>query len=375
MTPNSRADELVKSFPPTAENYDKVILSLKNCFGRDDLQIEVYVRELLQLVLKNAVTPAKDVVLSRLYDKIESHLRSLESLGVTTDKCAAMLFPLVESSLPEELLRAWQRSSVHDSSSRNNNDVAVQSNNKLTQLIKFLEEEVQNELRITMAMEGFNLRTKQDTESYRPKREKTRETKEVPSATGLLTTKTKNKPCLFCNNGGHESANCEQAKRLTLRERQDIVKGKRACFNCLNIGHGYKNCHVKLKCAWCSRRHVILMCPDVGKGDSEAEPTETVKNECSLASYCRDPEVLLQTMRVKLYNGRKEIFVRAIIDTGSQKSYITEEAAARVGYKSIAEILMTHSLFGGKKSGTASHKKYIVHLSSLDKITVAIFLY
>jgi Protein of unknown function (DUF1759). len=137
MTPNSRADELVKSFPPTAENYDKVILSLKNRFGRDDLQIEVYVRELLQLVLKNAVTPAKDVVLSRLYDKIESHLRSLESLGVTTDKCAAMLFPLVESSLPEELLRAWQRSSVHDSSSRNNNDVAVQSNNKLTQLIKF----------------------------------------------------------------------------------------------------------------------------------------------------------------------------------------------------------------------------------------------
>ena len=66
-------------------------------------------RELLQLVLQNAMS-SKEVQLASLYDKIESYLQALDTLGVTTDKCAAMLFALVESSLPEEFFRVWQRS-------------------------------------------------------------------------------------------------------------------------------------------------------------------------------------------------------------------------------------------------------------------------
>lgn len=95
--PDSRANELVNSFPPTAENYDKVITCLKNRFGRDDLVVEFYVRELLGLVLQNAVKNNKKTSVAALYDKVESYIRALGTLGVTTDKCAAMLYPLVES--------------------------------------------------------------------------------------------------------------------------------------------------------------------------------------------------------------------------------------------------------------------------------------
>ncbi|KYQ59851.1 hypothetical protein ALC60_01239 [Trachymyrmex zeteki] len=102
--------ELVKSFSPTGENYVKAITSLKNRFGRDDIVLEFYVRELLGLVLQNALKGNKKLALSGIYDKVECYIRALEILGVTTDKCAAMLYPLVESSLPEEVLRAWQRS-------------------------------------------------------------------------------------------------------------------------------------------------------------------------------------------------------------------------------------------------------------------------
>lgn len=132
MVPGSRALELVQSFPPTGENYEKVISSLKSRFGRDELQVEVYVRELLKLVLQNALKPKEKMPLSSLYDKIESHLRALETLGVTTDMCAAMLFPLVESSLPEELLRAWQRSSM-------GNNTAV-AKDRLAKLIEFCKQ-------------------------------------------------------------------------------------------------------------------------------------------------------------------------------------------------------------------------------------------
>ncbi|XP_055928751.1 uncharacterized protein LOC129959881 [Argiope bruennichi] len=49
----SRAQEVVKSFPLTGANYSKVIESLKSRFGRSDLLIEFYVRELLKLVIEN----------------------------------------------------------------------------------------------------------------------------------------------------------------------------------------------------------------------------------------------------------------------------------------------------------------------------------
>ncbi|KAF2890626.1 hypothetical protein ILUMI_15547 [Ignelater luminosus] len=109
MIPNLKAADLVNSFPPTSQNYDKVINSLKNRFGKDELLVEVYVRELLTLVISKAIKSNEQIPLSKIYDKLEAQLRALESLGVTKDKCAAMLYPLVETSLPEELIRTWQR--------------------------------------------------------------------------------------------------------------------------------------------------------------------------------------------------------------------------------------------------------------------------
>ena len=50
MVKGSRAWGLVESYPPTGDNYEKIVTSLKNRFGQAYLQIEVYVRELLQLV-------------------------------------------------------------------------------------------------------------------------------------------------------------------------------------------------------------------------------------------------------------------------------------------------------------------------------------
>ncbi|KAK2578820.1 hypothetical protein KPH14_011854 [Odynerus spinipes] len=249
-----------------------------------------------------------------------------------------MLFALVESSLPEELLRVWQRSnSVHNVTTEDA-EGATQSKDRLIRLIKFLEGEVQNELRISMAVKDFDLKTSSNTDADKIK----------------------------SNATDHESANCEKAKGMSLTERRESVRKKHACFNCLKTGHGFKTCRVNLKCAWCKRRHVILMCPEMEKREMASKSIGTERSECSLANFCSDPQVFMQTLRVKLRNDHSEIVIRAIIDTGSQKSYITEEAAARMCYDSIAEQVMSHSLFGGWKSGAVKHKSYIVRLKSLD---------
>ena len=357
MLPNSRAYELVQSFPPTAENYGKVIVSLKNRFGRDDLLVEVYVRELLRLVLQNAVKPNESIRLSSLYDKIESHLRALETLGVATDKCAAMLFPLVESSLPEELLRAWQRST-----SVSNGNAENAAKDRLTRLIDFLRSEVENEQRISMAMNGFSLNA-QKSKKTKPRSETH---KDIPTAMGLLTTKpVKNITCIFCGSE-HESAECDKARKMSFFERRKIIKDKNCCYNCLKYGHNCKNCRVNIRCAWCSKHHYILMCPEFSKGENENKDCTPcdAKEEKNLASFLRDPDVILQTIRVKLRNDVKESIVRAIIDTGSMKSYILKSAVERMGYTPEGEQVITHSLFGGAKSSATKHRSYMV--GSLD---------
>ncbi|XP_035218179.1 uncharacterized protein LOC118191484 [Stegodyphus dumicola] len=107
---DSKATRLVTSFPPTKENYSKVIAQLKERFGRDELLVQIYVRDLLSIVMKNATDRIK-VDLAELYDLLQSKLMALDSLGRTKEKFAEAEFlePLVESCLPETVLRAWEK--------------------------------------------------------------------------------------------------------------------------------------------------------------------------------------------------------------------------------------------------------------------------
>ena len=346
----------MKSFPPTKENYDKVIDSLKSRFGRDELLVEVYVRELLALVLQNTVKNREKPSLASLYDKLESHMRALETLGVTTDKCAAMLFPLVESSLPEDILRAWQRAS--------NTVNTADSKDRLTKLLAFLRSEVENEERISMAVLGFSLSNDASDNSKKIK-VKTTNPKDIPTVANLLNVKTgKILQCVFCKST-HNSADCEKAKLLSLEERRKIVKDDNCCFCCLKRGHRINKCYVQVKCNWCSKKHVLLMCPELGRKECAAE----VKNDssanvkdCALANFMRDPEVYLQTLRVKVRSDTRECDVRVIIDTGSQKSYVKSEIASAMNYDSLRSVEITHSLFGGVKSTVQQYNVYRIHL-------------
>ncbi|UYV62919.1 hypothetical protein LAZ67_2002451 [Cordylochernes scorpioides] len=84
MKRGTRAERLVRSYPLTKENYPKVIKALKDRFGDSTILTEVYVRQLLKLVVNNV--RRKGLSLESMYDQLESHLKSLESLGVNVQQ-------------------------------------------------------------------------------------------------------------------------------------------------------------------------------------------------------------------------------------------------------------------------------------------------
>lgn len=387
--PSSRARQLVESFPAVGKNYYKIVDSLKSRFGREDLQVEVYVRELLKLIINNALSRGR-IDLSMLYDGIETQLRALETLGITSSGCSSMLFPLIESCLPEDLLRVWQRSPLASSALQSTGTEITEEpslKNKLSNLMQFLRNEVENEQRISLATEGFGLHAGRSPGSTRghnisDTRRKIPEASgqsHIPTATGLINHEkvTDNSKCIFCENV-HESANCFKAQNFTMEKKRSILNLKKACFNCLKIGHSARKCRGRLKCIVCSKSHVTLMCPDLlvnrsTKDGSEGDQKDKTVHKSSEMLSCTNGSgsfVFLQTLRVTIHGPNGTRSIRALIDTGSQNTYIVKNTAELLGYSSKRQSKILHCLFGGVTC-EQSHECYDVELSN-DKYSCTI---
>ncbi|UYV82773.1 hypothetical protein LAZ67_22000808 [Cordylochernes scorpioides] len=115
--------------------------------------VEVYVRDLITIILENAYG-RKTTSFSTLYVRLSSQLRALGYLGVTTDKCAAILYPMVESTLPEDLFVAWERTRHHH---KPDEDAKHKSSEVLLEkLMEFLKHEVEGSERMRLARQPFS---------------------------------------------------------------------------------------------------------------------------------------------------------------------------------------------------------------------------
>ncbi|GBM66951.1 hypothetical protein AVEN_57852-1 [Araneus ventricosus] len=61
------------------------------------------------------------------------------------------------------------------------------------------------------------------------------------------------------------------------------------------------------------------------------------------------------------------MFIRAIYDTGSIKSYISSDVAQRMNYEPISKVNLKQSLFGAIETDEVSYKNYVIELSNVDK--------
>ncbi|GFX95265.1 uncharacterized protein TNCV_848561 [Trichonephila clavipes] len=130
--------------------------------------------------------------MTSLYDKLESYLRALDTLGVTTEKCASILYLMVESCFQEDFLKTWNRSATSAAS--------TDAKERLTNLMTFLKAETEGEERINLAMAGFGLGVDENRQSFK-KKVGDFPMKKLPTAANLLTTASKEvkKECVFCN--------------------------------------------------------------------------------------------------------------------------------------------------------------------------------
>ncbi|KAJ8974347.1 hypothetical protein NQ317_008621, partial [Molorchus minor] len=333
-----------RKFSSYRENYSKAIESLKSRFGRDDLLVEVYVRELLKLVLRIL---NDNVTLSVLYDKLEAQLRALETLNVTSDIYAAMLFPLVESCLPEEVLRVWQRNTACDR--------GCNLKDQLNNLMTFLRREVENEERISLVVSGFEVKQNNVVTNKSVVRGGAREKPRIPTAATLVNREV-GIQCIFCDRYGHKMEECFKAKKTNSEnETRSFVK-----------------------CFICEQKHLTVMCPKFDEEQDKNVPS-TSKQESgnsvpsvpveNFLTNTTHPEVILQTLKVFVCGqDNKGRSARVLIDTGSQRSYITENLAKEMKYPSTGEVKTVHALFGGDHTAVVTHNLYKLRIRDFNGV-------
>ncbi|UYV64909.1 hypothetical protein LAZ67_3002387 [Cordylochernes scorpioides] len=364
MIKGSVSEEIVSSFPNSAANYPLAISTLKERFGREDMLVEVYVRDLIAIILENA-HGRNTTSFSTVYVRLSSQLRALGSLGVTTDKCAAILYPMVESALPEDLFVAWERTRHHhkpDEDGKHNSSEAL-----LEKLMEFLKHEVEGSERMRLARQPFSSSYPSQFNRDKPPKPKT----SVATAASLVVADGKSNnayKCVFCD-GKHWSEQCCKAMSMSLEARRKIIQEKQCCYSCLKPGHFSKYCRNVVKCVICSKKHRAILCP-VSKGSQKSdgieERSKNINASVDMSNQIRCQDVLLQTIMVKINGENKSKVVRAMLDSGSQNSYVLEQTGSEVGLTMLGKKEVVHLLFGGVKSRPQQHKRYRIYISDVD---------
>ncbi|XP_061711417.1 uncharacterized protein LOC133524815 [Cydia pomonella] len=309
--PDTPAREIVESFPPSGDNYKKAVEQLKSRFARDEMLIDIYVRELLNLVLAQAK---------------------------------------VESALPESVLRAWQRSHV----------LEEKGDDHLNQLMQFLKREVESEERIQLARTEIASGDSLHSVSTQP------------TAACMVSTEDAGKKicCVWCEKASHSSFECYKANKMSYEARKEMLNKKGACLICLKTGHNAKRCKNFTKCLFCSKCHSVLMCPDIKmSSQNETEKTSNVEtsNLNNNVTQYKASTTLLQTFMANIMTDKKCIRVRCFIDSGAQKTYLRRDIIENLDLKPVGKEIVSNCLFGGIETKTELFHTYELKLASLDK--------
>eukprot|EP00731_Ephydatia_muelleri_P009492 Em0005g78a len=301
--------EAIAGLSLTSSNYDEAIAVLKKRFGNKQQLIAKHMDVHLHI---EPVTSSRNIKgLRQLYDKVESQVRCLKSLGVDSASYGTLLTSILTSKIPHDLSLIISREVPQDEW-------------EFEAILKVIEREVEARERTA--------------ESYVP----SKHGREYPTAASLLSNNPIQGSCCYCSQG-HVSSQCGNVTDAEERKRVLMRSGR--CFVCLKRNHRAQECRSSLKCLTCGKWHHVTICgassskgasnPPLPKqqqstpSPSTPQPqtqkaTPTSRSVLSMFVDVRTP-VLLQTAKVVVCKPDVPAVTqttRMIFDTGSQRSYV-----------------------------------------------------
>ncbi|XP_049866249.1 uncharacterized protein LOC126366948 [Pectinophora gossypiella] len=198
--------------------------------------------------------------------------------------------------------------------------------------------------------------------------------------------------CSFCSDN-HKLCNCKKFAKEDIDARREFVQTHRLCFNCLSPGHSVYQCRLSTKCRICKKKHHTLLHPkgfkptnDQGKSD---QPSQSVEDRVVVATTTEIPssttpdensnhqvfttcfsnhssQVLLATalVRVESQKNKTSFVLRALLDQGSQASFVTEAAVQLLNLRKVPGASIVSGLGGDQGATIASKSTVLIKIQS-----------
>lgn len=148
-----------------------------------------------------------------------------------------------------------------------------------------------------------------------------------------------NKPCPFCRQP-HSLLYCFKFLSLSPFKRKEFAQGWKGCNNCLREDHRTTACTSRFNCRYCQQRHHSLLHLEEAS-PMDASPSK-ISESCSKAPqefvgfgyappHTLQSTVLLGTLTTFLKDSKGRFHrIRAVLDSGSQRTFITNALAQRL---------------------------------------------
>ena len=338
------AKQIAEGFPVTAANYQELYKVLDDMYGKPRLILQAHANKIIHL---------GDLKISNIgpfTSSLETALRCMMEFKVDAEDLSPLLVPLIETKMPHAILIKWRETIDED------NDFST------TKLISFLHERA----RVVVAKEP-------QKEPAAPRKDGQKDVR--PKTTSLLTTGS-NAPrrCEFHESKGHGTDSCGALEKMEPDKRRAFIYERKLCFRCLQPGHISAKCDAPSQCMRCSSLHPTIM---HGEKQGQPGPAQNQPKQRQSGSAQNQPQskqrqyepaqkqnqeytpetkpqapvmstgtaysvarsqwaqgTLFRAFRATAV-GARNMAITAVMDEGSQSTWIEKETADRLGLKPV----------------------------------------
>lgn len=283
---------LINNLPLINDSYEAAIELLKKRYDNESLIINSHIYAILDIPTIQKGTAAN---IREFVSICKQHLSALTNLKQPIDQWDMIIICILTKKLDLYTNRAFQ---------------LVKDKSKLPTLTEFFE---------FLECRAISFENTNSTDSNNGHRVKQR-------IVNVATNNFKKINCSFCSLEGHRLYNCKKFKLSSIDERITFVEQRKLCKRCLNSHAGI--CKLDYKCSKCRQDHNLLMHRDSESSYPIQHSTSNFSSQ-KLTLFSNNPKglpnIILPTARIGMYdkNGN-QIVVRALLDSASQTSFITE---------------------------------------------------
>lgn len=352
------AARCVEGLTVTAANFELAWEKLIRRYDNKNLRLASHMQALLHLPLVKYKSASG---LKKLLDTAEREIKGLTSLRCPVEHFDIWLVHLIVEKLDSDTRESWEISQENKTEFPKYKDLLAFLENRIRSLE---QSKVDSNKALPVAQ------VSERSEKWKPK-------KSFSSAHSGSVGKgkpnwSKKLTCPFCSEA-HSLTKCEEFQNCTVTQRREKVMSRKLCLICLGKDHIAAACPSEKRCYVCHGKHYTALHMD-GISKKQAYSTsleeETVGTTASgsVAHLANEgtTRVLLATANIilKAKNGQF-IEVRALIDPGAERSFISRHVALLLGVERQKSNVYISGV-GGSVTAVASESAELILGSTVD---------